>query len=357
MARRLFGVIGLICALGPFAPAAHAGTTLGLAEVRDSNGTLLADAGNGSFAYPADGSVLRIGSAHADAAKVVLSDVTMFNGRVHVDRIVVPARGLVGARVEGLVADGRAYVVGPNALIRLQGGSYLVALQEAVTPGRHGSGLVALRAFVDDPSLGLAPGTQLLVGLARAAHPFGASVVLGLPQLQAEDASLAGVPSIGGPFPSVVLPTVTGGGIGAEAVAIAERFLGVPYAWGGALPTTGFDCSGLVMYVYGLLGISLPHYSGYQWYVGRRIPVNQLKPGDIVFFHPSANGPQHEGLYIGAGEFIHAPQTGDVVRISSLYEAQYALSYVGAVRPYAAGMSPSSSSAPSPFPIWTSASG
>jgi hypothetical protein len=356
MACRLLGVIGLICALGSFAPAAYAGTTLGLAEVRDSNGTLLADAGNGSFSYPADGSVLRIGSAHADAAKVVLRDITMFNGRVHVDRIVVPARGLVGARVDGLVADGRAYVVGPNSLIHLQGGSYLVALQEAVTPGRHGSGLVALRAFVDDPSLGLAPGTQLLVGLARAAHPVGASVVLGLPQLQAADASLAGVPSVAGPFPSAVLPTVTGGGIGGEAVAIAERFLGVQYVWGGASPS-GFDCSGLVMYVYGLLGISLPHYSGYQWSAGERIAVNQLQPGDIVFFHPSANGPQHEGLYIGGGEFIHAPHTGDVVKISSLYDAQYALSYVGAVRPYAAGTSPSSSSASSPFPIWTSASG
>jgi NlpC/P60 family protein len=353
MARRLLGVIGVLCALAPLAPSAHAAATLGLAEVRDSNGTLLAQAGNGSYAYPADGSVLRIGSAHADAAQVVLRDVTMFNGRVSVDRIVVPARGLAGARVDGLVVDGKAYVVGPNALIHLQGGSYLVALQEAVAPGRHGSGLVALRAFVDDPSLGLAPGTQLLVGLARAAHPTGASVVLGLPQLQAVDASLAGVPSAA-KFPSVILPTVTGGGIGAQAVALAERFLGVPYAWGGAAPTSGFDCSGLVMYVYGLLGISLPHYSGYQWYSGQRVQMNQLQPGDIVFFHPSANGPQHEGLYIGAGEFIHAPHTGDVVKISSLYDAQYALSYVGAVRPYAAGTASSSSS---PFSTWTSASG
>jgi len=352
MARRLLGVVGVVCALLP-AAAAHGAATLGLAEVRDSNGTLLGEAGNGSFAYPADGSVLRIGSAHADAARVVLRDVTMFNGRVSVDRIVVPARGLAGARVDGLVADGRAYVVGPNALIHLQGGSYLVALQEAVTPGRDGSGLVALRAFVDDPSLGLAPGTQLLVGLARAAHPTGASVVLGLPQLQAQEASLAGVPSATAKFPSVVFPTVTGG-IGAEAVALAERFLGVPYAWGGATPS-GFDCSGLVMYVYGLLGVSLPHYSGYQWYAGPRVPTEKLEPGDIVFFHPSANGPQHEGLYIGAGEFIHAPHTGDVVKISSLYDTQYALSYVGAVRPYTAGTASSSSS--SLLPSWTSAPG
>jgi hypothetical protein len=349
MLRRLLVVAAVGLALMP-GGVARGAATLGLAEVRDANGTLLSEAGNGSYAYPADGSVLRIGSATANAARVVLRDVSMFNGRVYASRIVVPARGLAGARVDGLIADGKAYVVGPNALIHLQGGSYIVALQEAVSPGRHGSGLVALRAYVDDPSLGLAPGTQVLVGLARAAHPtdvHSATIVLGLPQLPAAQASLAGVPT----FPRTVLPTIRGSGIGAEAVALAERLLGVPYVWGGASPSSGFDCSGLVMYVYGLLGVRLPHYSGYQWYYGERVPINELQPGDIVFFHPSANGPQHEGLYIGAGEFIHAPHTGDVVKISSLYDTQYALSYVGAVRPYAASSSPSSSS------TWTSASG
>jgi cell wall-associated NlpC family hydrolase len=348
MFRRLLGIVAVIAAVAP--GAAHGGT-LGLAEVRDSDGTLLAQAGTGSFTYPADGSVLRIGSAEANAARVVLHDVTMFNGRVYVSRIVVPARGLAGASVQGLIADGKAYVVGPNSLIHLRGGSYLVALQEAVSPGRHGSGLVALRAYVDDPSLGLAPGTQVLVGLARAAHPTGAGAVLGLQQLQAADASMAGVPTKGVPatFPQAVLPVVAGNGIGAQAVAIAERFLGVPYVWGGASPSIGFDCSGLVMYVYGLLGITLPHYSGYQWYVGTRIPMNELQPGDIVFFHPSANGPQHEGLYIGDGEFIQAPHTGDVVKISSLYDTEYALTYVGAVRPYVSSASSGSA--------WTSASG
>jgi len=347
MLRRLAGVLLLALML---APAAQAGT-LGLAEVRATDGALLADAGNGSFAYPADGSVLRIGSAYATAAAVALRDVTMFNGRVHVSRIVVPARGLAGARVDGLIADGKAYVVGPNALIHLQGGSYLVALQEAVSPGRHGSGLVGLRAYVSDPSLGLAPGTQLLVGLARAAHltaanHTAATVVLGLPQLPAVQASAAGLPTT---IPEL-LPAVAGNGIGAQAVALAEHFLGVPYVWGGATPA-GFDCSGLLMYVYGLLGIKLPHYSGFQWYAGPHVEASRLQPGDIVFFHASANGPQHEGIYIGSGEFIHAPHSGDFVKVSSLYDAQYALTYVGAMRPYAAGASSS------PLSIWTSASG
>jgi cell wall-associated NlpC family hydrolase len=334
-----------------FAAPASAGT-LGLAEVRSSDGTLIGKAGAGAYAYPADGSVLRIGFSRANAARVELRNVSMFNGRVTVSRLVVPARGLAGARIDGLVVDGKSYVVGPNAIIPLRGGSYLVALQEAVSPGRTGSGLVALRAFVSDPSLGLAPGTQLLVGLARAARPDSgtttAAAVLGLPQLPAAQASLEGVPMFLETSALLQTPPNT---LGGQAVALAYRFLGVPYVWGGATPL-GFDCSGLTMYVYGQLGIRLGHYTGFQYYAGRHIPPDQLQPGDLVFFHANAAGvPQHEGMYIGSGSFIHAPQTGDVVKISSLYETQYALAYVGAVRPYAAG------AGSSPFSSWASVSG
>jgi NlpC/P60 family protein len=344
MVRRLAGVAFLFLAL---APAAR-GVTLALAEVRSPDGTLVAKAGAGAYGYPADGSVLRIGSTRVNAARVELREVTMFNGRVTIRRLVVPSRGLAGARVEGLVVDGTGYAVGPNALIPLDGGSYVVALQEAVSPGRTGSGLVALRVFVSDPSFGLAPGTQLLVGLARAAHPAvqtsNAAVVLGLPQLPAAEASMAGVPVF-------LEPAIAMNTLGGQAVALAYGFLGVPYVWGGETPS-GFDCSGLTMYVYRQLGIKLGHYTGFQYYQGRRVPRDQLQPGDLVFFHASSSGvPGHEGMYVGNGSFIHAPHTGDVVKISSLYETRYALSYIGAVRPYAAGASLSS------FTSWTSASG
>jgi cell wall-associated NlpC family hydrolase len=350
MVRRGIGVAAVLLAL---AAPAHAGT-LGLAEVRSADGSLLGKAGVGAYRFPADGSVLRIGSSRTTSARVDLRDISMFNGRVTVKRLVVPARGLVGAHIDGLVVDGTSYVVGPNAIIPLDGGSYLVALQEAVSPGRSGSGLVALRAFVSDPSLGLAPGTQLLVGLARAAHPQAATseaaAVLGLPQLPAAQASLAGVPNFLAQQPAILPPTNT---LGGQAVALAYQFLGVPYVWAGASPM-GFDCSGLTMYVYGQLGIKLGHYTGFQYYEGVRVARGQLQPGDLVFFHANGAGvPQHEGMYIGNGSFIHAPHTGDVVRISSLFETRYALAYVGAVRPYASGPS-SSSSAP---PTWTSISG
>ncbi len=128
----------------------------------------------------------------------------------------------------------------------------------------------------------------------------------------------------GGNDTSVSVPA-TDGSIGARAVSIAMQYLGTPYVWGGSSPG-GFDCSGLTMYAYGQLGISLSHYTGSQWNEGVHIPSSQLLPGDLVFFHSDLH---HMGMYIGNGQMIHAPQTGDVVKISPLMS-----DYAGAVRPY-----------------------
>jgi peptidoglycan DL-endopeptidase CwlO len=117
------------------------------------------------------------------------------------------------------------------------------------------------------------------------------------------------------------------GSIGEQAVAIAERELGVPYVWGGASPA-GFDCSGLTMWVYAQLGIQLDHFTGSQWEAGPHVPRADLEPGDLVFFEPDIG---HVGIYIGNNLFIHAPHTGTVVQISSL-TGWYAAEYQGAVR-------------------------
>jgi cell wall-associated NlpC family hydrolase len=110
-----------------------------------------------------------------------------------------------------------------------------------------------------------------------------------------------------------------------EAATIALRYLGVRYVWGGATPA-GFDCSGLVMYVYAQLGISLPHYAAAQYQLGTPVARDQLQPGDLVFF----DGLDHVGIYIGGGQVVHAPQTGDVVKISAV--ADWGAGYVGARR-------------------------
>jgi cell wall-associated NlpC family hydrolase len=109
-------------------------------------------------------------------------------------------------------------------------------------------------------------------------------------------------------------------------VGVAMRYLGVPYVWGGASPA-GFDCSGLTMYVYAQVGVSLPHNAAAQYGYGSPVSRSDLQPGDLVFF----DGLGHVGLYIGGGNFIHAPHTGDVVKISSL-SGWYAATYVGARR-------------------------
>jgi peptidoglycan DL-endopeptidase CwlO len=124
--------------------------------------------------------------------------------------------------------------------------------------------------------------------------------------------------------PVQMLPTT-----GERAVDIALRYLDTPYSWAGASPA-GFDCSGFVMYVYGRLGIGLPHSSSMLWGVGRPVDRNDLRAGDIVFF----NGLSHVGIYVGNGTFVHSPHTDDVVKISRFSEAWYGSTYDGARRPY-----------------------
>lgn len=116
------------------------------------------------------------------------------------------------------------------------------------------------------------------------------------------------------PFAPPATPT-----FGARVVTYARHFLGVPYRWGGASPRTGFDCSGLVRFVYRHFGVALPHSSWGDLAHGRRIGLRFLRPGDLVFFY----GAGHVGIYAGHGRFIDAPHTGAVVRISTMREYRW----------------------------------
>jgi cell wall-associated NlpC family hydrolase len=138
------------------------------------------------------------------------------------------------------------------------------------------------------------------------------------------DAAAAASTTSGGGGGSVPIPPAST--LGGQAAAIAMQYLGTPYVWGGASPA-GFDCSGFTMYVWGQLGVGLPHNAAAQFSMGTAVPMSDLQPGDLVFFY----GLGHVGIYVGNGAFIHAPHTGDVVKISSL-SGSYASSFVGARR-------------------------
>jgi cell wall-associated NlpC family hydrolase len=124
-----------------------------------------------------------------------------------------------------------------------------------------------------------------------------------------------------GVYPPVA---VTGDSIGAQALRWAMTKLGDPYVYAAAGPNT-FDCSGLTMWAYAQVGISLVHYTGTQWTEGVHVSVNQLEPGDLVFFYPDIS---HVGMYVGDGLMIDAPHTGTVVQIQPIFWDEY----VGAVQ-------------------------
>ena len=121
----------------------------------------------------------------------------------------------------------------------------------------------------------------------------------------------------------------------ADVVALAYRQLGMPYVWGGASPQTSFDCSGLVQWVYRQVGVSLPRTAQMQYNATERVPLTDLREGDLVFFEHTYQGERitHVGIYVGNGRMINAPTTGDVVREMPIFTDPYwAAHYAGAGR-------------------------
>ncbi|MDU7965369.1 MAG: NlpC/P60 family protein [Paeniclostridium sordellii] len=127
-------------------------------------------------------------------------------------------------------------------------------------------------------------------------------------------------------------PPVNNTNAASAVVNMAYSKLGSPYVWGAEGPNT-FDCSGLTSYVFrNAAGVSLPRTSGSQYGVGTSVSKANLQPGDLVFFSTGGGGISHVGIYVGGGQMIHAPQTGDVVKVSNINSSYWQNAYVGAKR-------------------------
>lgn len=127
-------------------------------------------------------------------------------------------------------------------------------------------------------------------------------------------------------------PRKGSGDMGAIAARTAERFVGIPYRWGGDTVIDGMDCSGFVRAVYNLCGVNIPRTSREQFQVGDDVGRDSLKDGDLVFFGSSASSINHVGIYVGDGKFVHAPRRGDEIKVSALDEAYFSKRFIGARR-------------------------
>ena len=118
--------------------------------------------------------------------------------------------------------------------------------------------------------------------------------------------------------------------LGLTPEGTAERFIGVPYRWGGESTVDGFDCSGLTMVVYQLNGLDLPRTSAEQWRAGRPVDRDEMNRGDLVFFATRGGRVSHVGIYLGGDTFLHAPSRGNPIQTASLSSDYYRARYVGA---------------------------
>ena len=177
-------------------------------------------------------------------------------------------------------------------------------------------GLKERRRALGEVNTGIAAQEDELARLAQAQAPVRFQEAPALAPAPAPASAPAPVPV---PAPA--------GDKAAQVVSIARAQLGKPYVWAAAGPNA-FDCSGLTMYVFAQVGIGLPHSAEAQFNMGTRVSKDQLQPGDLVFgAHGGFIG--HVGIYIGNDQYIHAPQTGEFIKISNVSSRR---NYIGAVR-------------------------
>jgi cell wall-associated NlpC family hydrolase len=120
--------------------------------------------------------------------------------------------------------------------------------------------------------------------------------------------------------------------MGSIAARTAERFVGIPYRWGGENVVDGMDCSGFVRAVYNLCGLSIPRTSRDQYKAGDPVGRDNLREGDLLFFGSSEDSINHVGIYVGNGKFVHAPRRGEEIRVTSVDESYFEKRFIGGRR-------------------------
>ncbi len=280
------------------------------------------------------GSVLSLrsstsGGSTCKSETVTLNWVSLFGG-------AITARSVKGTDGKGMVAglevNGVAVVVRAGQTVAVDGWG---RLSLGVMVGRVRAPLVVRLTHAHDS---LPAGTAIALAFAASARPVQKPRLQSRAHHKHRRHPRRPPPA----FRSGTSPLLAGDALTPAArrnpvVSLAVRYLGVPYQWGGATPKVGFDCSGLVKYVFGQFGVSLPHFAASQFYSPDAISVTpkQLHAGDLVFFTGSdgtRKEPGHVGIYIGDGYLIDAPHTGAFVQVDNLDERWFANNYVGARR-------------------------
>ena len=195
--------------------------------------------------------------------------------------------------------------------------------------GNLRAGLVqdSTQAFVDTTAVELPAAPTIVAGRTFASLSFVAESLGAKPSWDGQKAHVvSGLPA-GTVSRNQRLPEVL-----QKVVDLSQSLLGVRYRWGGALPSTGFDCSGFISYVAGTFGVELPRTSFDMFRAGQPVSRSSLRPGDLVFFTTYSKGASHAGIYLGSGQFIHANSTGGRVRISDMDSGYYAQRFLGGRR-------------------------
>jgi peptidoglycan hydrolase-like protein with peptidoglycan-binding domain len=235
-------------------------------------------------------------------------------------------------RAQGLVADG---VAGPQTMHALTAAPSAAPASPTASSswlqlGSRGTAVAVLQRELT--ALGynthgvdgvFGPATQAAVIAFQRAEGLTADGVVGpgtLAALQRAQTTSRSVPS-------------ASMGTGLAIAGYAQSLIGTAYRWGGASPSTGFDCSGLVQWVFQHFGIAMPRSSYEQYNVGEHVAYDELAPGDLVFFSTDGPGASHVGIYIGGGEFVSADTYATGVHRNSLGSSYWLSHFIGAVRP------------------------